>query len=180
MQKIVPEQKLLIMRYSTIAVSILVASVLPFIAFASTNDGYDLQHYIEIRRSKFDAYSQSMEKRSGIFGNKTKKDLQKSHDALADIVETDNRIISFLNQKIDVKKYEKVNSNYDFHEQNERIRNLQLATDTLVKQVDLLTASNVTLKNKAQFLKWSVYILSVIVLWMFIQKWKRKIRSNSA
>lgn len=168
------QQKFSLLKLATLAGLFLTLSSTPLLLLASDADVYDLQHFIEIRRSKFDAYSRSLEKRSGIFGNKTKKDLLKSHDALADIVETDNRIIGLLNQKIDFKKYEKTKSNYDFFESNEQIQKLQLATDTLAKQVDFLTASNVSLKRKATLLKWTVYILGGLFLLLFLQKWKRK------
>src|SRR5258707_608389 len=85
----------------------------------------DLHDLLEMRRNRFDAYSHSLEKKSGFFGNKTKKDMQHSIEVLAAIVETDNRIISSLNHVIDFRNYQKVNTNYDRFQNEERLSNLQ-------------------------------------------------------
>ena len=44
------------------------------------------------RSSKFGQYDQSLSSRTGIFGLKTKKDMQRSIDILTEIVRTDNNI----------------------------------------------------------------------------------------
>ena len=93
---------------------------------------YDL---LEQRKQRFNSYSSSIEKRSGIFGNKTKKDIQQSNEILREIVRTDNDIINVLNRAVDFKTYEKVNLNYNVNENSQQLENLTRATDTLEKQV---------------------------------------------
>ena len=48
---------------------------------------------LQDRKEKFGQYSQSLSMRSGIFGLKTKKDMQRSIDILTEIVETDDTIL---------------------------------------------------------------------------------------
>ena len=65
------------------------------------------------RKEKFSTYTQSLDDATGIFGNKTKGDLKNSQKILVEIVKLDNKLIQLLNQKIDFKGFEKINSEYD-------------------------------------------------------------------
>jgi len=158
--------------------NLLILSFFAFSLFTSLTKGQsadrkDLHDLVELRREKFDAYSHSLEKRSGIFGNKTKKDLEHSNAVLSEIVETDNRIISTLNRVIDFKSYEKVNRNYDWLQNNDQLDNLKHATDTLTKQVDTLAIVNASLKSKTKRLRWLTYILSALLIWSLVSRRRR-------
>jgi hypothetical protein len=59
------------------------------------------------RSSKFGQYENSLGKRTGIFGLKTKKDMQFSNEILRQIVLTDNDIFSELKILLDYKDLEK-------------------------------------------------------------------------
>lgn len=59
------------------------------------------------RSSRFGQYDASLGKRSGIFGMKTKKDMQASNDILRQVVLTDNDIFSELKILLDYKDFEK-------------------------------------------------------------------------
>jgi hypothetical protein len=146
----------------------------PYITKSQSGDRKDLHDLVELRRERFDSYSRSLEKRSGIFGNKSKKDIQRSNEVLMGIVEIDNRIISTLNRVIDYKSYEKVNRNYDWMQNNDQVSNLRQATDTLTKQVDQLAITNAQLKTKTKKLRWIAYILSALLIWSLISKRKKK------
>src|SRR6185369_7534982 len=100
------------------------AASMQILAQGTTEERKDLHDLIDIRRSKFESYSHSLEKKSGIFGNKTKRDMQLSNEVLSEIVETDNRIISLLNHVVNFRSYEKVNNTYDLIERNEQVQNL--------------------------------------------------------
>ncbi len=149
------------------------SSVITSTAYGQGTDRKDLHDLVEVRRQKFDSYSHSLEKRSGIFGNKTKKDLERSNAVLIEIVETDNRIIGLLNRVIDFKSYEKVNRNYDWLQNNDQVNNLRLATDTLTKQVDTLAIVNASLKSKTKKLRWLAYILSGLLVWSLVSRRKK-------
>jgi len=146
----------------------------PASAQGSAADRKDLHDLLEQRRNKFDAYSVSLAKRSGFFGNKTKKDMQHSNDVLLEIVETDNHIITALNRVIDFHTFEKTNRNYTFFQNDERVHNLLQATDTLTKQADSLAISNASLKTTITKLKWMNYLLIFLVCWLIVSKLRKK------
>ena len=130
---------------------------------------------LEQRKQRFNSYSSSIEKRSGIFGNKTKKDIQQSNEILREIVKTDNDIISVLNRAVDFKNYEKVNLNYNVNENSQQVENLIKATDTLEQQIAFLKNENNSLKDDS---KWSlvkiITLLIVLLLMLPFLKRKRK------
>lgn len=82
-------------------------------AFAKTDTtAYELQRrrinqLMEERSAKFGQYAYSLEQRTGIFGLKTKKDMQHSIDILTGIVQTDNHIFKELKILLDYKDLEK-------------------------------------------------------------------------
>ncbi len=137
-------------------------------------DRKELKELLDNRKAKFDSYSLSLEKHSGIFGNKTKNDVKKSNEVLIEIVKTDNRIISTLYRVVDFRTYEKVNMNYDIHKSDEVLNNLRLATDTLSKQVEALTTLNHTLKSRSNRLEWLIYALSFLIILMIIMRWRKR------
>ena len=66
-----------------------------------------INQLLDDRSMKFAQYDNSLNKRSGIFGLKTKRDMQFSNDILRDIVLTDNNIFSELKILLDYKDFEK-------------------------------------------------------------------------
>jgi hypothetical protein len=125
----------------------------------------ELQNLLNERKQKFDSYSESLDKRSGFFGGKSKADIQRSNEVLIDIVKTDNKIISALNRVADFRTFEKVNMNYDMAKCNEQLSNLRHAVDTLNKQLTVLAAANASLKNKSGGFQWLSYgLLSAIAV----------------
>lgn len=129
----------------------------------------ELQRMVVERQQKFAGYQNSLEKRSGFFGNKTKRDIKASHDTLVEIVKMDNSIISSLNRVLDFRNFEKGNLNYEFAQHNEELDKLVNATDTLRKQVQSLKLSNEKLQshnNRKQVLIYFLLILSAILLYL--------------
>jgi hypothetical protein len=155
-------------------------SVLSFLSFMSyakedpLKDRKDLQILLQERREKFDSYTSSLEKHSGIFGNKTKKDIQASNEVLINIVETDNRIISTLYRVMDLRNFEKSNKTFDAIKQNQNYENLLNATDTLSRQVVSLSAKNKILKQKALKFQVLFYAITALLIYMLIMKWRKK------
>ena len=136
-----------------------------------------MYYLLEERKQKFDSYSVSLEKNSGIFGNKTKKDNRRSNEVLIEIVKTDNRIISALNRVADFKDFEKVNLTYDVAANTDQLNNLLQATDTLSKQVDYLTTANKQLELKNQQLTLFMYTTLILPLIIVLVWLVRKIGS---
>ena len=133
-----------------------------------TADRAELQKRLEERQKKFDAYSESLKKRSGFFGGKSKADIQHSNAVLRDIIETDNQIIKVLNRVVDFRTYEKVNMNYDLLSCNERVTNLQNAVEMLNNRVSKLASSNAELDKKAGNFKFLSTVFGILVLGLVI------------
>lgn len=80
---------------------------------------YELQRQkvnrlLDERTARFGHFDESLKKRTGIFGLKTKRDMQASLDILHEIVLTDNEIfretrhlLSYKDQMLDYKEFEK-------------------------------------------------------------------------
>src|SRR4051794_10858748 len=60
----------------------------------------ELEKLLKERKLRFDAYAESADQRSGIFGTKTKKDLEQSREILLQIVKTDNALLNALDHAI--------------------------------------------------------------------------------
>ena len=136
-------------------------------------DRKELQDLLTERKEKFDAYAQSLERRSGIFGGKTKGDLKASQAVLIDIVETDNKIIRSLNRVVDFRTYEKVTMNYDLSERDRRLDGLMQSVDTLAKRADTLKAQNNLLERQVTIRTIFIYILVAASLFLFYLSRKR-------
>ena len=61
---------------------------------------------LDARLSKFGQFTESLDKKTGIFGFKTKKDMQKSMDILKEIIQTDNSILKETKTLLDFKTYQ--------------------------------------------------------------------------
>lgn len=65
-----------------------------------------INEMLSVRSDKFGQYDQSLNSRTGIFGLKTKKDMQKSINILRDIIYADNAILKETKTLIDYKNYQ--------------------------------------------------------------------------
>ncbi len=160
--------------FLVLAISLLIV----FSTTAQTNimERKRLFELLEERRQKFDAYSASIEKHSGIFGNKTKKDMQKSNDVLTELVRTDNNIISVLNRAVDFKNYERVSLSQEVGENTQQMESLLHATDTLERQLVKIRADQVTLKRESQWLKIvnrTLIFAVLMMIFLFVRKKKQ-------
>ncbi len=96
---------------------------------------------LDAKSAKFGQYGQSLSKRTGIFGLKTKKDMQRSMDILRQIIDTDNAILRETKTLLDFKTYqqEKVQS----QSQESESRNMGY-----MRTINKLQAENEKLNNK--------------------------------
>lgn len=86
---------------------------LPCFSYYKQSDSlaYQLQRkkinqMLDARSQKFGQYAESLSSRTGIFGLKTKKDMQKSIDILTEIIQTDNAILKETKTLLDYKTFE--------------------------------------------------------------------------
>lgn len=125
----------------------------PYTAFSVNVDSlaYEQQrskinNMLDERSSKFGLYAESLKSRTGIFGLKTKKDMQKSIDILAEIVKTDNAILKETKVLLDYKTFEQEKVVTESKENSEK--NL-----AYMRTINKLQTENERLKNELIILK---------------------------
>ncbi len=104
-------------------------------SFAQMQERVELQNLLAERAKKFGAYTSTIQKRSGIFGNKTKNDIQKSNEVLISIVTLDNDIMDVLNRSLNYKVFEKTAGDYSSRDCELKLKQSMEVTDTLLKQL---------------------------------------------
>lgn len=104
---------------------------------------------LQQRSARFGKFDESLKKRTGIFGLKTKKDMQASIDILKQIVLTDNDIFRETKMLLDYKDFEKSQITEQATEFDGRINGyiktiskLQREQEQLVAEIDKLERSN--------------------------------------
>ena len=103
-----------------------------------TADRMNLQNLLAERAKNFSEYTGAIQKRSGIFGNKSKRDIQKTNEILIQIVTLDNDIMNALNRALSYKTFEKTTDNYNSRDCEMKLQKSMEVTDTLTKQLMVL------------------------------------------
>ena len=124
----------------------------------------ELQKLLQQRQDRFAAYTQAADRRSGIFGNKTKKDLESSREILLGIVQLDNQIMDELNRAIAVRGMAKADYTVDAGQYQRTIDQLSFAADTLEKQLNVATETKASLQKKTTMQQWAIYFLCAAIL----------------
>lgn len=122
---------------------------------------------LENRSSKFGLYQNSLSKHTGIFGLKTKKDMQRSNDILTEIIETDNNILKELKVLFDYKDFEKTTVETRVETSETRVSNYMQTITKLQKQVDILKNSQTALEAEISnfiYYKFGLVALTFIIL----------------
>jgi hypothetical protein len=139
----------------------------------------ELQKLVSERETRFGEYSRAADSRSGIFGNKTRKDLHEQVEILTAIVKTDNRIISLLENYLDYRSFQRAKMTYSQAELDEKNRRLTEITTNLSQKLQAVESENKLLEFK---MKWSILFnylsLLVIVVLMYLWWRERKINGN--
>ncbi|TZF82723.1 hypothetical protein FW774_14610 [Pedobacter sp. BS3] len=103
---------------------------------------------LDERSMKFGQYDQSLTMHTGIFGLKTKKDMQRSIDILTEIVQTDNHIFRELKILLDYKDLEKTQAATKASDVEGRINAYMQTIAKLQQQNDRLNAQINTLEKQ--------------------------------
>lgn len=98
---------------------------------------------LEQRSLRFGQYDNSLGQRSGIFGMKTKKDMEVSNNILRQIVLTDNDIFSELKILLDYKDFEK-------NEVQAKAETIESRIDKFQQTITRLQQNNENLKLEAE------------------------------
>lgn len=100
------------MKYQLITISALLIGISCFASSKQDSTAYEKQRtkvnqLLDQRSQRFGEFDASLRTRSGIFGLKTKKDMQASIDILKEIVTTDNHLFKETKALLDFKDIEK-------------------------------------------------------------------------
>ena len=133
----------------------------------SDSSAYQLQrkkinNLLAERSEKFGHYDQSLTKRTGIFGLKTKKDMQRSIDILTDIVLNDNAVFKELKTLMEYKDYEKANVETKATQSEGRIGNYMQTITKLQNEQDRLNLEIQTLEKSRSNYQTVVYGFAAI------------------
>ncbi len=150
---------------------ILLSSVIANSFAQSDSSAYQLQRkkingLLDDRSTKFGQYDESLGKRTGIFGLKTKKDMQRSNDILTEIVRTDNLILKETKILLDFKDMEKSTIETKAVESEDRIGSYMTTITKLQNQQDKLNTEYAEMeKSNSKYRSWMLgfAILSVIL-----------------
>lgn len=120
-----------------------------------------INQLLKERSSRFGQYESSLGKKSGIFGLKTKKDMQFSNDILRQIALTDNDIFSELKILLDYKDLEKQQAETKAETVEGRIDRYQTTITRLQQENQKLRAMSE--KSVSDYENQKIYILLLIL-----------------
>ncbi|WP_257657175.1 hypothetical protein [Parapedobacter lycopersici] len=147
-----------------------------------TNAAYEAQRnkvneLLDQRSARFGQFNQSLEQRTGIFGLKTKKDMQASIDILKQIVLTDNDIFRETKQLLDFKDFEKTQIAEQASEFDGRINGYIKTISKLQQEQERLQQELRSLQqNNRRYLGLLLLTLAVLVVWAaFIFRRRKKL-----
>ena len=149
-------------------------SIMSVFAQTQMEDRMNLQNLLAERAKNFSRYTSSIQKRSGIFGNKTKHDLAESNEVLIAIVTLDNDIMDALNRSLSYKTFEKTTDNYSSRDCEMKLKQSMQVTDTLMKQLTLLENKMKHPDSSGLMYKTFFYILLALFIIMWSRMRKRK------
>lgn len=165
--------------------------LLPASTLMAQNDlvdslNYELQRQkvnglLDQRTARFGHFDESLRKRTGIFGLKTKKDMQASIDILQTIVETDNaifvetkKLIDFKDQMLDFKEFEKERVEELAREYDQRINGYISTISKLQQEQDRLRSEIRELRNRKNTSTGLVFLFLLGVMGAGALVWYRK------
>lgn len=152
---------------------------------------YELQRQkvnslLDQRTARFGHFDESLKKRTGIFGLKTKKDMQASIDILQTIVETDNaifvetkKLIDFKDQMLDFKEFEKERVEELARDYDQRINGYITTISKLQQEQDKLRAEIQELHNKRNISRSLIFLFFFILLGLGAFIWYRQNKKHS-
>lgn len=166
------------MRIQQLLIIFTLASVSFNVAIAQDTLAYEVQRkkvndLLSERSQRFDQYNQSLQKKTGIFGLKTKKDMQASIDILKELVLTDNNIFKETKVLVDYKDMEKTFITSQAQESESRINGYVKTISKLQKDQDAQKKEIDNLEKRAQknFNLFLLSLVSAIILgYLFITK----------
>ena len=140
---------------------------------------------LDQRHQRFGEFDTSLKSRSGIFGLKTKKDMQASIDILKQIVLTDNHIFQETKALLDYKDIQKQAVESQANESGERITGyiqtiskLQKSQDSLAEEIMVLQKKNTIYLNLLLFAFLGLIILTFNLIKRSRKNWRWRDRTQ--
>jgi len=172
--------------------SLLMGSSLLVFPQASTIDSlnYELQRQkvntlLDQRQDRFGQYENSLKSRSGIFGLKTKRDMQSSIDILLQIVEMDTevfletrKLLTFKDQMLEYSEFEKEKIQGLTSEYDQRINGYISTISKLQQEQDRLRAEINALRSKNANANVFIFLALIILIGTGVVLWYRKKKKN--
>ncbi len=128
-----------------------------------------INQLLEERSARFSQYDNSLTKRTGIFGLKTKKDMQASNDILTEIVLTDNSIFSELQVLLKYKDFEKKEVEHRAETVEGRIERFQSTITRLQQENDKLKIQLLEQSSRRRraliYLSFAILALSAVIIY---------------
>jgi hypothetical protein len=155
-------------------------STFSFLAIAQQDSSaYEVQRkkvnqLLADKSAKFGQYDESLVHRTGIFGLKTKKDMQRSINILTEIVRTDNTIFRELKILLDYKDLEKTQAQSQAGETESQVGNFMTTINKLRDQTDKLKKDLEKTENLNTTLAYILFAFALIVFGTGIYLYKTK------
>ena len=149
-------------------VSVFLLCLFPWIGLYSQSNAYKAQrqkvsNMVDERNSRFEQYQNILSKKSGIFGGKTKKDMQNSIDVLTEIVQTDNAILDETNLLLK-SKYGEPQRQSDASSSKQALKAYQDSLEQLQQKNVLLLKKASSLERQKRNYNIVLFILGLIGL----------------
>ncbi|MFC6102705.1 hypothetical protein [Olivibacter domesticus] len=130
---------------------------------------------LDQRRERFGEFDASLTARSGIFGLKTKKDMQSSIDILKQIVLTDNNIFKETKALLDYKDFEKQTVEGQVEVSGERITGYINTISKLQRSQDQLAEEIMVLEKRSNiYLSLLLFAFLALMTSLYILTKRRK------
>lgn len=127
-----------------------------------------INQMLDARSQKFGQFEESLAKKTGIFGLKTKRDMQKSMDILTEIIRTDNNILKETKILLDFKNFQQE----QVEQKSRNSEDINLAymntINKLQKETDRLNQQLHDTKKSQKFYQILAFVLGLATLSMVL------------
>ncbi|WP_237487967.1 hypothetical protein [Hufsiella arboris] len=129
---------------------------------------------LDERNERFGQFDVSLSQKTGIFGWKTKKDMQRSLDILAEIAKTDNNILKETKVLLDYKDLQKSQVQTKVIDVSGRINNYMKTITKLQIQNDRLNTELQDAEKRNSTLLWISIVSGLIALGLLVFIFSRR------
>ena len=127
------------------------------------NQRQKVNKLLQQRSARFGDFNESLQRRTGIFGLKTKKDMQSSIDILKQIVLNDNDIFRETKTLLDFKDVQKTDVEQRASELDSRVKGYIKAISNMQKERETLTTALATAEKRADQNRLYLFFALVII-----------------